>query len=274
MDYSNLEKCICGACEYKMVRKGTYNRLGALNYSFEILKCKKCGLMRTFPTPSSNLYLKNPLSVKNTEEYYSTTDTWSKITACGLTKWCSKGSNILDLGCYTGNLVEWLQRLGFQAIGCDIDSTAIKKGLELARNIRLGTVMECKFQDSFFDTVVCNSSLEHIYELDSTIREIEKILKKNGLFFISVPYFKGLIPKIMGDNWMSWVPHQHVWHFDKKTLQHIVLAHGNFKVISLKSRGMTEPPSVGVKGLAKKIIGKTAGFLNFGDAIEAIFIKK
>jgi len=274
MDSDNLIKCNCGAYEYKTLKKGIYNRLGVLNYHFEIWKCKKCDLMRTFPIPPNNPNFKSTLDIKGIKEDNQAVDSWSKMIAYEISKRCPPCGRVLDIGCYTGSLVWELQKLGFQAIGCDIDPAAVKKGIQLGRNIKLGIVSEHKFEDSFFDAVVCNAVLEHILELSSTIQEVGRILKKNGLFFIYVPYCKGLIPKIMGNNWMSWVPQQHVWHFDKKTLQQIVLAKGNFEVISLESKGMIEPPSKGIKGLAKKIIGRTAGFLNFGDGIEAIFIKK
>lgn len=269
-----IKECICGACEYKIVREGVYNCMGASNYPFAILKCKNCGLMRTFPTPSSSLWSKNTSGINNLEEGTAAPDVWSKALALELQKWCLPGNSILDLGCYTGNLVEELQKLRFKAIGCDINPAAVKKGLGLGRNIRLGTLLDCKFEDSLFEAVICNQALEHILDLSLVIHEIERVLKKNGLLFVFVPYYKGAIPKIMGNNWIGWFPQQHVWHFDKNTLQHIILSHGNFKVESIKSKGMVEPISKGIKGLIKKTIGKSAGFLNFGDEIETVFKKR
>ncbi|MBN1405395.1 MAG: methyltransferase domain-containing protein, partial [Candidatus Omnitrophica bacterium] len=262
------KKCICGACSYIPVKRGTYSRQGVKNYFFEIIKCRECGLIRTYPIPAKIECLQDTIDENIIR------DLWSKALTREISALCKSGSSILDIGCFTGNLAEELRTAGFHVTGCDINPAAVKKGIGLGRSIKLGDVSECKFENSSFDAIVCNHSLEHIIELDSTICEIKRILKRGGTFFVFVPYHNGLIAKIMGNRWIGWFPQQHAWHFDKKTLLYIILKCGGFKLKSIKSTGMVEPPSLGLRGFIKKIIGKTAGFFNFGDEIEAIFVKE
>jgi SAM-dependent methyltransferase len=47
---------------------------------------------------------------------------------------------------------------------------------------------ELPIENNYADTVLLNQVLEHIYEYDQVIKEIYRILKKDGKFIISVPF--------------------------------------------------------------------------------------
>ena len=44
------------------------------------------------------------------------------------------------------------------------------------------------FLDESFDVVVCTEVLEHVEELNITIQELRRVLKKGGLMFITMPF--------------------------------------------------------------------------------------
>ena len=47
------------------------------------------------------------------------------------------------------------------------------------------------FEDNSFDLVVCQAVLEHIENPLKVISEIKRVLKKNGLFYCTVPFLQG-----------------------------------------------------------------------------------
>ncbi|EKD66197.1 MAG: Methyltransferase type 11 [uncultured bacterium (gcode 4)] len=44
------------------------------------------------------------------------------------------------------------------------------------------------FEDSYFDYVLCNQTLEHTKDIHWAIKEIKRVLKKDWLWFISLPF--------------------------------------------------------------------------------------
>lgn len=101
---------------------------------------------------------------------------------------------ILDIGCGTGKNIEQLQSLGI-VYGLDNSPQAInfclKRGL---RNIKLGQAEKINFPNNYFDIVTVLDVLEHADD-KLVLKEINRVLKKNGLIIITVPAFSWLWSK-------------------------------------------------------------------------------
>jgi SAM-dependent methyltransferase len=101
---------------------------------------------------------------------------------------------ILDLGCASGFLIEFLEKKGFKNIsGIDISKEAIKKCRDkgLTNTFTLDCV-DTKFKDREFDILIASDVLEHIENDDIALREWNRILKKNGILIVFVPAFNFL----------------------------------------------------------------------------------
>jgi len=94
---------------------------------------------------------------------------------------------ILDIGCGTGFLLKKLQNFG-KAYGVDCAQQALdycrKRGLE---NVKKGNILDIPFSDNQFDIVLALDILEHVGDDGRALREISRILKKNGIAVIFVP---------------------------------------------------------------------------------------
>lgn len=44
------------------------------------------------------------------------------------------------------------------------------------------------FEDSYFDNVFSSETLEHVFNIDQVLDEINRVIKKNGLFLFSIPF--------------------------------------------------------------------------------------
>jgi len=115
---------------------------------------------------------------------------------------CSDFSSkmILDCGCGTGWGTHYLSKnsKAKQIIGIDKDIESIKfahnKYLLKNNSFALGNIITLPFKDNTFDYIICIEVIEHIIDYNLLLIEIERILKKNGVLFISSPNKKMTSP--------------------------------------------------------------------------------
>ena len=97
---------------------------------------------------------------------------------------------ILDIGVGDGGISRFLFQKKIKIdIGIDID----KNGLGNARRtgvykkVLQADAQNMPFNAASFNTVVSNSTFEHIEDDLGAVKEVSRVLKKNGLFFMTVP---------------------------------------------------------------------------------------
>ena len=98
---------------------------------------------------------------------------------------------ILDVGCGTGANLEMLKQYG-EAEGVDVSDDALefcrKKGLKVHK----GLAEELPFEDETFDLVTALDVVEHLDDDVAGLKEMHRILKKDGKTLIFVPAFMWL----------------------------------------------------------------------------------
>lgn len=94
-----------------------------------------------------------------------------------------RGAKILEAGCGNGKTLSQLLGRGYDAVGIDISSEALKFG---GRNL-VSDARYLPFFKNSFDAVVCRFVLEHLYEEEriQAIAEMRKVLRQNGLLFLT-----------------------------------------------------------------------------------------
>ncbi len=136
----------------------------------------------------------------------------------------SNYNKILDVGCGTGKNIESMAGFG-KVWGIDIEKESIKyckfRGL---KEIKIVSSDKTGFQSSFFDLVTLLDVLEHTEE-EKTLKELKRILKKDGLVLITVPAYLWL--------WSRWdeVLH-HKRRYTQKSLIRILEKNG-FKILEI-----------------------------------------
>ncbi len=102
---------------------------------------------------------------------------------------------VLDLGCGSGRHLVFLAKRGFDVYGIDMAKSGIKiseKWLDnegLKADLKMGDIYgKLPYKSSFFDAIVSTQTLHHekIEKIRKLIKEMERILKINGLIFITV----------------------------------------------------------------------------------------
>ena len=101
---------------------------------------------------------------------------------------------VLDLGCAFGFATLKLARKGYTTIGVDNSARYIAWA---RRRHPGGTYLQSSaeslpLEDASFDAVLCLDVLEHVVDQAAVIREIERVLRPEGMLILSVPH-RGLL---------------------------------------------------------------------------------
>jgi len=99
--------------------------------------------------------------------------------------------NILDAGCGRGLLLKkiYFKNNKVNLFGLDISPKLceIAKANNPYADISVGDVENMEFPDNHFDCVFMTETLEHLLDYDKAIREVSRVLKKEGQFVLTVP---------------------------------------------------------------------------------------
>jgi len=168
-------------------------------------------------------------------EEFDKTRIYSWPETVSFIKSMKKNSLVLDLGCGSGRDIKSLLQYNHKVIGLD----SSKKMLEIAKRKYLkvkfihANMIKIPLKDNSIDYVICIASFHHLKSNKSRLsclKEIRRVLKKNGKLFLSVWYKKGkkgayLIP------WQNKVK-RYYYFFTEKELKDL-FKESNFKIIEL-----------------------------------------
>ena len=103
---------------------------------------------------------------------------------------------LLDIGCGSGFMISQLKNTYKKAIGIDISSESIDFAKKFSKkNFLIGDAQDLKFQNDKFDCVISIDSFEHFPNDKQVIKEVYRVLKKNGTLIIYTPCKEGVLSK-------------------------------------------------------------------------------
>jgi ubiquinone/menaquinone biosynthesis C-methylase UbiE len=101
----------------------------------------------------------------------------------------------LDLGCGIGFFSGILANFNFKIIGIDPDPASVEKAKKFYQNNDLeffvASAEKLPVGDDLIDFVVCSEVLEHVKNLNQTLKEVKRVSKSGAKFFITVPSREG-----------------------------------------------------------------------------------
>lgn len=170
-----------------------------------------------------------------------------KIAAILKTK---KVKKVLDLGCGSGRHLVYFAKRGFDMYGIDSSATGIaiaKKWLKTAHlkahfNVQ-DIYQKLPYKSKFFDAIISTQVLHHNYpdNVKNLIKEMERVLKDNGMLFFTVPKFRHKRQKerlpLKKVGYRTYLPMDGMekgllhFYFTKKIL---ITYFNNFRILSIK----------------------------------------
>ena len=236
-----LKNCpVCGSQKFDPFISGKdYFLTGEV---FNIVKCHDCGFRFTNPRPKA----------ENLGKYYESTDyishsdsrkglfasvyqmvrkyTLSRKLAL-ISKFQQKGE-ILDIGCATGQFLNYMAEHGWNTTGIEPDEKtrvhAISEyGLKVYPEEQLNVL-----QKSSFDVITMWHVLEHVAELNTRTEQLKNLLKPQGTLIIAVPNCNAYDAKKYGEFWAGYDLPRHLYHFTKEDVQLLLENHG-FTIVNI-----------------------------------------
>lgn len=167
--------------------------------------------------------------------------------------------SVLDAGCGHGYFTYFLKKKGYHVVGVDISYKAIEKARASCPEIEFKVCSlsdRLPFENNTFDVVWSTEVIEHIYDVYTYIREINRVLKPKGLFVLTTPYH-GLIKNLAialfsYDKHFCNIEGGHIRFFSNRCLEGLFERFG-FKVIEKKYIGRVWPVSKSIYIVGRKL---------------------
>jgi len=196
-------------------------------YPLDLVFCSSCALMQITETVSPEqlfreyLYLSSfsDALLRHSEEHAE-----QLIRSRGL----DNSSLVMEVASNDGYLLQFYKRAAIPVLGVE-PATNIARVAEQERGIP--TLCEF-FSDSLAerlraeghraDVIHANNVLAHVPDLNGFVRGVSRLLKKNGVAVIEVPYVKEMIDRCEFDT----IYHEHLCYFSLTALDRLFRGHG------------------------------------------------
>jgi 2-polyprenyl-3-methyl-5-hydroxy-6-metoxy-1,4-benzoquinol methylase len=168
------------------------------------------------------------------------------------------GAQVLDCGCGNGVFTAFLCELGFDAVGIDISGTAIGYARQEFPAIRfeVASLEEgLPFKNEEFDAVWCTEVLEHLFNVEAALTEINRVLCSSGKLVLTTPYHS--LVKNLAISILTFDRHfdpegAHIRFFTRRSL-HLCLSRAGFVVERLTGVGRFWPVWMSHFVVARKV---------------------
>lgn len=107
-----------------------------------------------------------------------------------------KNGRLLEIGCLSGKILSTIKNKGWICYGIDIIDKPKNFDNEIAF-IKCNVEEDLPFKNDFFDVVYAGEVIEHLYDTDHFIQEINRILKTDGCLIITTPNIASFINRFL-----------------------------------------------------------------------------
>lgn len=138
----------------------------------------------------------------------------------------SASPRFLDVGCSTGFVVEAARDRGWDAVGLDLNPSAVEYGRSRGLDLRTAALEEADLEPASFDAVSLFDVLEHLLDPVRTLRACMHLLTPGGIVFLYVPNYDSASRLLMGkDAHFIWPTH-HLNYYTPTTIRDLLRREG------------------------------------------------
>jgi SAM-dependent methyltransferase len=261
---------ICGRREYAI----TCTKSGA-----RYVTCAGCGVIRQFPYPTgqeTKLYYDEYHRIKARENpLYLSDANWPEykriknLTFNDLDFLPVKlsGTRVLDVGCATGQFVQYAASFGADSYGIDVSKNLIDAARAKGHNCEIRGLFNVHER---FDFIAMNHVIEHVNDPLAYLAHIHGILAADGFLLLETPC-TGAVSESFGENWRFFIPTEHIHLFSQESLFK-VLARSGFQPRSWVRFGSGHTAGT-VPDAQKKAADAEAKKTGTGDIIAVLCTK-
>ncbi|WP_245189580.1 class I SAM-dependent methyltransferase [Lunatimonas salinarum] len=211
--------------------------------SFTLCRCTECGLIFTNPRPDKD----HIQSYYDSKDYISHADKSNNLINIlykivrkytnkqkinFITKKLKRKGRILDYGCGTGYFISAAAKKGWETVGYEPNTIALDEAKKRTGKSPISDLAILN-KEKKFDAITLFHVLEHIHDLNKTIKLILNLLKKRGLLFIAIPNLNSIDFKQKQENWAALDVPRHLYHFNPDTMTYLANQYG-LKIVEIK----------------------------------------
>ena len=136
------------------------------------------------------------------------------------------GKSAIEIGCANGDFLMRLRDNGWDVQGVEPALHAADTAKSLGLTIHHGTLDTVSLPEASVDAVFAWMVIEHLPQPVTTLGQIHRLLKPNGILAFSVPNFGCWEPVVFGRQWDAYELPRHLQHFTPKTVKRMLEANG------------------------------------------------
>lgn len=237
----NVPCLLCGSDEIASVYELTDFWLEKDTTRSRFVQCARCSLVYQNPRPSASeisafypaeyeVFQVRPKQKKNFGFRYGMNKRSSIITRFKV------GGRLLDVGCANGQFLAWMRALGgWDVYGVEPSADAAIMARQEDLPVFTGSIEQADFPSGFFDVVTLWDVIEHVHDPSATLREVQRVLKPDGVLVMRLPNHDSVDAKIFGKYWAGFDAPRHLYVFGIRTIEKL-LENTRFTPFSYNSR--------------------------------------
>jgi len=217
----------------------------------DIVRCQVCGHMQLLQFPSDD-ELTHAYGDAASEDYVEEADgqrATARSVLAQLERFASPGP-ILDLGCWTGYLLDEARSRGWEPVGIEPSAFASTFARDrLGLEVRTENLNQTVLPESHFRAAVMGDVIEHLTDPARALDRVRRTLEPNGVLCLMLPDAGSAVARRMGARWWSVLP-THVQYFTRSSLKALLERHG-FNILQVT----TQPKAFSVRYYLGRIGG-------------------
>lgn len=229
-----------------------------------LLRCSSCKLVFAGRIPTDQELIQH-------YKGYGREDTLSDLTRQRyrelLSGWQNlrHSNNILDVGAGNGFFIQEAIESGWQGYATEYTPEAVTLCRAKGAAAHQGDLDTAPFADGSFDIITAFEVLEHVRNPLELMRNVARLLRPNGMFYLTTPNFNSVSRHILGVQWHVIEYPEHLFYFTPATLRNMAKRAG-LAVEWCKTDGL-------ISRLIQPVIRNSKQHSDDSSSIEAIRIK-
>jgi ubiquinone/menaquinone biosynthesis C-methylase UbiE len=202
-------------------------------FKLSVGRCSKCHLVQNQHLVPADTRYKKLLYTYNSANSNYAKNHWAEYVTI-ISKKLKNNIKVLDIGCNDGYLLNLIQKKTKSDFiyGLDASPFQVSQSKKKYKKINFfsgyGESSSKIFKKNYFDIITFNNVFNHSSKPILFLKEIKKILSKNGIIVIEVPNWIQTVKNKMWDQ----IYHEHISYFTPYTISKILIQSG-FKIINI-----------------------------------------
>lgn len=223
---------LCGSQRYKIVYTKNQNQnlnnpksytitQDVTSQPYEIVRCLDCGFVYTLSTEDRDSLLEEYNDMEE-DKLYLKEEHARRMAARRALKEISvlkRPGRLLEVGSATGFFLDEARRFGWEVMGIEPSRWAADYArCNFNLDIIVKSIEDATPPKGYFDAVVMLDVLEHLTDPKAVLKKIRRLLKDDGILYITTPDIESITSRIFRNRWWG-IKRHHLYFFSRKTLK-------------------------------------------------------